>query len=111
MAKEKSPKKVRLSALDEDILTVLLGRELYGLEILDHLNPHRPLPITFGSLYPALNRLEKKGLLEWRWGEENEESGGARRKYYKVTGLGANVLTGWQRYRATLALRPVLGLA
>jgi PadR family transcriptional regulator, regulatory protein PadR len=96
---------VRLSAIDEDILTVLLGRELYGLEILDKLNPSRPIPLSFGSLYPALNRLEKKGFIKWRWGDEQDNSGGARRKYYKVTGLGATQLHDVQHYRMRLAQR------
>ncbi|MBW4651416.1 MAG: PadR family transcriptional regulator [Kastovskya adunca ATA6-11-RM4] len=103
--KEKETKLVKLSAIDEDILTLLLGRELYGLEILDQLNPDRPIPLSFGSLYPALNRLEKKGLLKWRWGDESEETGGARRKYYQVTGLGATALHAVQEYRALLAQR------
>jgi PadR family transcriptional regulator, regulatory protein PadR len=96
---------VRLSAIDEDILTVLLSRELYGLEVLDELNPGRPIPLRFSSLYPALNRLEKKGLIAWRWGDEVDESGGARRKYYKVTGLGATTLRSVQEYRMALAQR------
>jgi PadR family transcriptional regulator, regulatory protein PadR len=96
---------VRLSAIDEDLLTVLLGRELYGLEILDELNPGRPIPLRFSSLYPALNRLEKKGLVSCRWGDEVDESGGARRKYYKVTGLGATTLRSVQEYRMALAQR------
>ena len=85
-------KPVKLSAIDQDIITVLLGRELYGLEILDQLNLDRPIELRFGSLYPALNRLEKKGLVTWKWGDEVDESGGARRKYYKVSGLGARTL-------------------
>lgn len=96
---------VRLSAIDEDVLTVLLGRELYGLEVLDELNPGRPIKLRFGSLYPALNRLEKKGFVTWRWGDEMDESGGARRKYYKVTGLGASALSAVQSYRMALAQR------
>jgi PadR family transcriptional regulator, regulatory protein PadR len=96
---------VRLSAIDEDVLTSLLGRELYGLEILDQLNPGRPIPLRFSSLYPALNRLEKKGMIAWRWGDEMDESGGARRKYYKVTGLGATTLNAVQAYRMSLAQR------
>jgi PadR family transcriptional regulator, regulatory protein PadR len=95
----------RLSAIDEDVLTVLLGRELYGLEVLDELNPGRPIKLRFGSLYPALNRLEKKGFVTWRWGDEMDESGGARRKYYKVTGLGASALSAVQSYRLALAQR------
>ena len=103
--KDSQDKPVRLSAIDEDILTVLLGRELYGLEILDQLNLDRPIELKFGSLYPALNRLEKKGLVSWQWGDEVDESGGARRKYYKVTGLGARALRQVQQYRAALAER------
>ncbi|MBD0261264.1 MAG: PadR family transcriptional regulator [Tolypothrix sp. Co-bin9] len=96
---------VKLSAIDEDILTVMLGRDMYGLEILNDLNKGRPISIGFGSLYPVLNRLEKKGLVSWRWGDESEETGGARRKYYKVTALGATTLREVQEYRAQLAMR------
>lgn len=107
--KDKESEVVRLSAIDEDILTVLMNRELYGLEILDELNPGRPISLSFGSLYPALNRLEAKGLVSWRWGDEQEDSGGARRKYYKVTSLGASALSEIQEYRAMLAMRAAQG--
>ena len=100
--KNKGDESLNLSAIEADILTVLLARELYGLDILNRLNPGRPIPLSFGSLYPALNRLEKKGFIEWRWGDEQEGSGGARRKYYKVTGLGETTLNQWQLYRAQL---------
>jgi PadR family transcriptional regulator, regulatory protein PadR len=104
--KQNESELVKLSAIDEDILTVLLGRELYGLEILNLLDEGRPIPIGFGSLYPALNRLEKKGLVSWHWGDEAEETGGARRKYYRVTALGVTVLREVQEYRQQLAWRP-----
>lgn len=103
--KQQDDEALRVSAIDEDILTVLVGRELYGLEVLDQLNPDRPIPLSFGSLYPALNRLDKKGLISWRWGDKQEESGGARRKYYKVTGMGVSVLREVQQYRSLLAQR------
>lgn len=101
----KDLKTVRLSAIDEDVLTALKGRELYGLEILDYLNLERPEELMFGSLYPALNRLEKKGLVSWRWGDEKDPTGGARRKYYKVTGLGVKSLETRQSYRLSLTVR------
>ena len=112
MAKQKKEKKksIKLSSIDEDILTVLLGRELYGLEILDYINPSRPgTLLTYGSIYPALNRLEKKGLIESKWGDESTGSSGARRKYYKVTGLGASALEEVRNYRLMLAQRPAFG--
>jgi DNA-binding PadR family transcriptional regulator len=96
-----------LSAQEEDILTVLLGKELYGLQIIQAVNVASQCKrdIGFGSLYPALNRLSKNGLLKSRWGDEiDEESGGARRKYYKVTGLGERVLHETQNYRAALSV-------
>lgn len=105
-SEENLPKPVKISAIDEDLLTVLFGRELYGLAILDQLNLDRPVSkLKFGSLYPALNRLEKKGLVSWRWGDEVDESGGARRKYYTITGLGARSLQAIQEYRSALAKR------
>jgi PadR family transcriptional regulator, regulatory protein PadR len=107
--KSKELKPVKLSAIDEDILTVLKTQgEQYGLEILDYLNLEREKilgsELGFGSLYPALNRLEKKGVIEWRWGNEDEVSGGARRKYYKINALGLHALNAIQQYRAGLAI-------
>jgi PadR family transcriptional regulator, regulatory protein PadR len=104
MNQEKTKKEIaKLTALDEDILTCLLGRELYGLAILDQLNLDRPNELSFGSLYPALNRLDKKGYIVGRWGDDAEPLSGARRKYYKVTGLGHKVLIEVRDYRASLS--------
>jgi PadR family transcriptional regulator PadR len=96
---------IRLSALEEDILTFMGTQKMYGLEILDGLNEGRPISIGFGSLYPTLNRLEKKGLVSWQWGSEQDETGGARRKYYMVTGSGQKVLQEVQDYRNQLKMR------
>ena len=112
-SRSKQPKPVPLKLTDENILTVLLGRELYGLDISAQLNnSDRPFEnLKLGSLYAALNRLEKKGLVSCRWGDEVEgASKGARRKYYKVTGLGEQSLCAVQQYRASLSLRPQGGL-
>ena len=104
----KKNKPIKLSAIDQDVLTVLKTQgEQYGLEILDCLNLDRQKTLGselgFGSLYPALNRLEKKGMIEWRWGDESEVSGGARRKYYRINALGVRSLDAVQQYRAGLA--------
>ncbi|MEA5506989.1 PadR family transcriptional regulator [Halotia wernerae UHCC 0503] len=100
---------IRLSALEEDILTLMGTQTMYGLEILDGLNEGRPIPSGFGSLYPTLNRLEKKGLVSWQWGSEQDETGGARRKYYIVTGSGQKVLQEVQDYRDQLKMRSMTG--
>ena len=100
---------IKLSALEEDILTLMGTQEMYGLEVLGGLKKGRSISIGFGSLYPTLNRLEKKGLISWKWGNEQDETGGARRKYYVVTGLGQRVLQEVQYYRNQLKMRSMTG--
>ena len=52
-----------------------------------------------GALYPALRRLEKKGLLEASWGETDT---GRQAKFYALTPQGearlADELSRWSRY-------------
>jgi PadR family transcriptional regulator, regulatory protein PadR len=100
---------VRLSAIEEDILTGMGSQEFYGLEILAQLNLGRSSQLSFGSLYPALNRLDKKGFISWRWGDVQDGSGGARRKYYKVEKLGERTLDDVQKYRKALRSRALGG--
>ncbi len=95
-----------LSALEEDIITLLDCNELYGLQIIKAIEEasggKRKLGV--GSLYPTLHRLEKKGFIQSKWGDDHpEERGGARRKYYEITGLGRRVLRESQETRANLA--------
>lgn len=72
------------------ILQVLHQKELYSLEIADAINQDK---MGFASLYPALHSLERKNLIESRWGDETpEKRGGARRRYYKLTKKGENAL-------------------
>jgi len=106
----KKSKKIKISAIDEDVLTVLwCGREMYGLEILDEVNNGRPVILSYGSLYPALYRLENRDLVTAKWGEECQEAGGARRKYYKITGLGSITLQEVREYRNQLYLKSLQG--
>ena len=95
-----------LSALEEMLLTALLHRELYGLEIITAIKESTKgkRRIGFGRLYPTLHELEKKGMVKCRWGEDTPaERGGARRKYYKITGLGQAALREADQIRTRLA--------
>jgi DNA-binding PadR family transcriptional regulator len=58
-----------------------------------------------GALYPALHRLELRGLLSAEWGvSENNR----RAKYYRLTAAGRKRLgdetARWQRMSAAIAL-------
>jgi DNA-binding PadR family transcriptional regulator len=112
----KQTQELEVSRLEEDVLAVLMGgHELYGLQIIEAVREATEgrRHIGFGSLYPTLHKLEKKGFVKPRWGEEQpEERGGARRRYYKITGLGERALREAQRVRRRLAAwRPEWGRA
>lgn len=100
------PTSIEISTLEELIMTALLNKELYGLQLVQAIEDASggKRRIGAGSLYPTLHRLEKKkGLIESLWGDDKtEERGGARRRYYKLTGLGEVVLEETQQTRQNL---------
>jgi PadR family transcriptional regulator, regulatory protein PadR len=116
MAKKKEGAVIILSATEEDILTVIWGyaQGVYGLDILNRINKANKdtnrREIGVGSLYPALKRMEKQGLITGRWGEETsgEESGGARRRYYAISADGKAALVTTKQYRQQLSSIPIL---
>jgi PadR family transcriptional regulator, regulatory protein PadR len=75
-------------SVEQDILKVFRGRKLYALEILDELNLLLSKNMRLWRLYPILKQLEKEDLISSEWGEESEDSDGARRKYYRITSRG-----------------------
>jgi DNA-binding PadR family transcriptional regulator len=107
MARKQDEGVFMLAALDEDILTTLLNRELYGLELLNVLNKARRKQgmrdLGVGSLYPALKRMEEQKLIKGRWGEEAGDSN--RRRYYTVAFDGSIALQKSRSYRQELAQR------
>jgi PadR family transcriptional regulator, regulatory protein PadR len=90
---------ITLSALEEDILTLLQGRTLYGLEILTHINRARDSQhinrLSVGSLYPTLKRLETLALIM----RESID----RRQYYHLTEMGKTAIDRTQAYRRQLS--------
>lgn len=94
-------------SLDLILLGILEGGEKYGLEIIVEAVERTEGYFEFqeGTLYPALHRLEKGGLLE---GEFRENGGrGPRRKYYQLTPRGALALehkqNQWLEFTAAMA--------
>lgn len=78
---------------------------MYALQIIEAIESasQGKLRIGFGSLYPTLHKLEKKGFVNSCWGEETpEERGHARRRYYQITGLGEQALLEKERFRQNL---------
>jgi transcriptional regulator len=77
--------------LDMLVLRTLLFGPLHGYGIAKALraNSEEALDVEFGSLYPALKRLELKGWIASRW----ETSGHNRpAKFYRLTPAGRKQL-------------------
>ncbi len=70
----------------------------YGIGVRLREGSGGVLDVAEGVLYPALHRLEERGLLEGSWARSDS---GRRAKYYALTGRGrAHLiaeLEGWRR--------------
>jgi PadR family transcriptional regulator PadR len=73
--------------LDMLVLRTLLAGSLHGYGIAKSIRrtSNEALDIEFGSLYPALKRLEAKGWIASGW-ETSEHN--RRAKFYKLTAAG-----------------------
>ena len=83
------------------ILALLEARPRHGYEIskLIELRSRGALRFRVSSLYPLLYRLEKRGWIQGRW---VEKAGQRRRRYYRLTAKGIEVLgsqrRGWKAF-------------
>jgi PadR family transcriptional regulator PadR len=92
--------------LDLLVLKALSWDAMHGYNILDWLRraSGAELRIEDAALYPALHRLEARGLIDAEWGlSENNR----RAKYYRLTTEGRRTLraesAGWRRYALVMA--------
>ena len=91
--------------LDLLILKSLLAGPLHGWGVSKRIRDwsHELLQINQGSLYPALYRLEERGLIKGGWGTSDE---GRRAKFYTLTAAGRKQFAGeradWRRFAAAI---------
>ncbi len=86
----------------DSLLLCLISREpTYGYQIVRELEQRSNGYFRFkeGTLYPALHRLEREGLIEARW---QILPNGQQRRYYYITEKGREVLAArlatWQDF-------------
>ena len=98
--------------LDLLILKALSLQPMHGWAISQRLHQvsRAALEIPQGSLYPALHRLERRGLIRAEWGASDNNR---KAKYYELTRAGRKQLEaesdGWARLTAAVALVLDLG--
>ena len=92
--------------LDLMILRTLLFGPIHGHGIAKSIErtSQDVLRVDHGSLYPALQRLERRGLITAKWGvSENNR----RARYYRLTATGRKELTSetskWERLSEAIA--------
>ena len=85
------------------LLGLLAKRPMYGYELVAELRSRTGdvIDLPEGTVYPALRRLEREGLIAGRW---HEMSGVPRRRYYDLTPDGTRSLAdgtrAWRRFAA-----------
>jgi PadR family transcriptional regulator PadR len=85
---------LRRGALEYCVLSLLVGRERYGLDIARELTTDGVLMSSEGTLYPLLARLRKAGWVSTSWEQSSE---GPPRRYYSLTTSGASALEEFRR--------------
>lgn len=89
------------------VLKTLAGGPLHGWAISRriHVTSREVLQVGQGSLYPALYRLEDKGLVLAEWGISDE---GRRAKFYRLSAAGRRHLAretdAWRSYSGAINL-------
>ncbi|HEX6048058.1 MAG TPA: PadR family transcriptional regulator [Gemmatimonadaceae bacterium] len=93
MAKSSTPTRSELlkGTLDMLILQTLTMQPLHGYAIAQQIErlSDAVLTVEQGSLYPALERLQKRGWVTSKWGESPT---GRRARYYTITAAGRRQL-------------------
>src|SRR5580693_1775624 len=92
--------------LDMLILKTLTRAEMHGYDIAEYIHERSDqiLGVEEGALYPALHRLQVRGLLAAEWGMSDNNR---RAKFYKLTTAGRKQLAEetahWKRMSSAIA--------
>jgi PadR family transcriptional regulator len=90
--------------LDGILLAVLEPEPRHGYAIMEALRVRSggQVDLPTGTVYPALHRLERAGLVAARW----SAAGGRRRRVYQLTAAGRRALaterTAWRDFSAAV---------
>lgn len=104
--KKENPGDLLQGTLDLLILRALARGPMHGYSVAEwiHESSQDVLRVEEGALYPALHRLELRGLLSAKWGSSENNR---RAKYYALTVAGQKRLAEetayWRRMSGAIA--------
>lgn len=93
--------------LDLMVLRLLRRNELNGWDVTQAIRTVSQgiLDVPYGSVYPALRRLESRGLVRARWSTSENNR---RARYYQLTAGGRRRLDAeraeWERFASAIGL-------
>jgi PadR family transcriptional regulator PadR len=87
MGKQETQGELMPGTLDMLVLKALGGGPMHGYGVAEWIasRSHDVLRVEEGALYPALHRLEMRGLLASEWGASENNR---RAKFYRLTAAG-----------------------
>jgi len=74
------------------LMILRLGESAYGMRISDELTERTGRDVSIGSVYAALARLEKRGLITSLVGDPTPQRGGRAKRYFNVERSGVEAL-------------------
>ena len=74
------------------LVIVRLGDEAYGMRISEELAERTGRDVAIGSVYAALDRLEKRGHVHSRTGDPTPQRGGRAKRYFAAERSGVEAL-------------------
>ena len=94
-----------LGELEQVVLLALLrlGDGAYGVSIRQEIRDCTGRSITPGTIYPTLDRLERKGLVRSFVGDATPERGGRAKRHFTLEREGLDALRRSQRMLSSLA--------
>jgi len=104
-------KELLKGSTDTLLLSLIKRKPVYGYELIKEIERRSQGYFRFreGTLYPALHRLEREGLVEGKW---EQLPNGQERRYYYITPKGESVLASrlaeWQGFSSAVDM--VMGL-
>jgi len=94
----------QLGYLEETVLLLLLVMEVeaYGFTVSEAYKKHTGKSISISAIHTVLSRMEKKGLIESEMSGATEERGGRRKRIFKPTNQGKEVVAALKAARQRL---------
>ena len=74
------------------LVLIRLDEEAYGVPISREMEKQAGRAVAVGSVYAALERLQRRGFVSSRLGEPTVERGGRAKRYFRVTRSGLRVV-------------------